>query len=115
MADVVPDLHVLDALGHRESRRPENPPGGGPAAVDHQPGRGIEYPLEADGAADVGGVGLAERLGDVPANANEFVAECLDVRVVLDIGDGHGVLRFPTSPRPEPGGAPSGAASRPGQ
>ena len=91
---VVPDLHVLYALGDAEGHRTRDRTRLRPAGLDHDPRRGIEDALEGDRMADVARVRLAERLDDVAANRVEVGTELLDILaievcVLLDVGDRH--------------------------
>src|SRR5690625_2289267 len=79
VSHVVADLHVLDALRHRESGRAHRPTQHGLAAVNHQPRRDIQHPLKHDRVMDVSSVVGAEGGFDGPANRVQLDAKRFDV------------------------------------
>src|SRR5699024_12450236 len=78
--DAVPELRVLEDLGHPE-RAGADRPGGAVARAREEQGAGghLETALEADRLPDIGRVTLPERTDDVLTNLLELGAERLDV------------------------------------
>src|SRR5271156_4512540 len=94
VADIVAQLHVLDALGRGQCASSERPSGTGSADADHDTGGQIEAALNSDGALDVRAVLRAKRIFDVETDRVQFDGKCFDIRgaqvsVFTYVCDGH--------------------------
>src|ERR1700730_13323135 len=65
VADIVAELHVLDALGRGQGTGSERPSGPGSADADHDTGGHVEVALNSDGALDISPVLRAKRIFNV--------------------------------------------------
>src|ERR1700744_5494916 len=65
VADIVPQLHVLYALGCAQGAGSDRPSGLGSAGADHDTGGQVEATLNSDGALDVRPVVRAKRILDL--------------------------------------------------
>ena len=81
VADIVAQLHVLDALGRGQGKCSERPSDPGSTGADHDTGGEVETALNSDGALDVRPVLRAKRSFDVETDRVQFDGECLDIRV----------------------------------
>src|SRR6185312_11116003 len=105
MADVVGQLHVLDALGQGQGRGADGPSGLAAAGTDSESGGNLEASLKRDGAPDICAVPLAARILDVATDRFQFGRKGLDVRLA-EMGvfgyvcDGHRRLTHSQARRP---------------
>ncbi|WP_254185644.1 hypothetical protein [Nocardioides panacis] len=79
--DVVADLHVVERLGHRQARRPQEPGRREAAAQQQRPTAQLADPLRLDDPADVRRVALAPGFEDGLTDVVELAADGLDVRI----------------------------------
>src|ERR1700743_1031739 len=94
VADIVAQLHVLDALGRGQRASSDRPSGPGSAGADHDTGAQIEAALNSDGALDIRPVVRAKRIFDVATDRVQFDGKCFDIRgaqvgVFTYVRDGH--------------------------
>src|ERR1700722_4141503 len=94
VADIVAQLHVLDALGRSQCACSDCPSGPGSTGADHDTGGQVEAALNSDGALDIRPVVRAKRILDVAADRVQFDGKCLDIRgtqvgVFTYVCDGH--------------------------
>ena len=77
--DVVPDLHVVEDLGHRQRGGADQPRGREPGEQQRGATADLQAALHRDDALDVAGVGLAERVHHLGAQRVELHADGVDL------------------------------------
>src|ERR1700677_80173 len=97
VGDVMPEFQVLDDLRDAEHGGPGDPGDLVPARHQGNSTTDREAALQLDGPAHVAGIALAPGLLDIGSDRVQFATKFLDVRrgevrVRLDVGDGHAAL-----------------------